>query len=292
MTPWRIKYFISLLVLIFFAACEREVGLVYLPDFKQMLAITAFISPLDSTSYFFVTSNKKLYGELNTEKPLGNLTGFISDGSNEVALDTIPTGFNISREKMTIKNGETYKLKVKSENGLSAEATCTVPEKRSFSLKADTFFVLKPFSFGDPNYRFLKIKLTFSDFPGEENYYRILGKITVYDTNHNSGSTYENSIKAGFEKEFFTDKGMDGKDIIQITTGNISNYFNNSHDSVFLKIYLFNTEKSYYLYHKSMKDYKDGSDPFSEATPVYSNISGGLGVFTSYTVDSLIVRLK
>jgi hypothetical protein len=35
-----------------------------------------------------------------------------------------------------------------------------------------------------------------------------------------------------------------------------------------------------------------GENPFSKATPVYSNVNGGFGIFTSYTIDSLAVRLK
>jgi hypothetical protein len=64
------------------------------------------------------------------------------------------------------------------------------------------------------------------------------------------------------------------------------------YDSAFIKIYLLNTEKSYYLYQKSLEDYKSGEDPFTEVTPVYSNIDGGLGIFTSFTIDSLIYRLR
>ena len=285
----RIKYYILFLIMIYSAGCETDVENVDLPDFKQMLAITAFISPLDSTSYFFVTSNKKLYGELNTEKPLGNLTGFISDGSTEVALDTVKTGFKISHEKMPVKYGKTYNLKVSSENGLSAEGICTVPAKRSFLIEADTFSFIQH----DPGgliYRFIDVLLKFSDFPGEENYYRIFYKIAGYNNKNTFNKKWERTIFSSFENEYFTDKGNDGKEIVQKTIRSLNSY--SSEDSVFLKIYLFNTEKSYYLYHKSMNDYKDGSDPFSEATPVYSNISGGLGVFTSYTVDSLIVRLK
>jgi hypothetical protein len=33
-------------------------------------------------------------------------------------------------------------------------------------------------------------------------------------------------------------------------------------------------------------------NPFSEATPAYSNVNGGFGIFTSYTIDSFAVRLK
>jgi hypothetical protein len=66
----------------------------------------------------------------------------------------------------------------------------------------------------------------------------------------------------------------------------------NSYDSVFISVYLMNTEESYYLYHTSLNEFDRSDNPFSEAKPVYSNIKGGLGIFTSYTMDSLRFRLK
>ena len=93
-----------------------------------------------------------------------------------------------------------------------------------------------------------------------------------------------------FTRELFTDKEADSESAIKSSTGLVQSFSN--YDSAFIKIYLMNTEKSYYLYHKSIEDYNSGDDPFSEVTPVYSNITGGLGVFTSFTVDSLFFRLK
>ena len=41
-----------------------------------------------------------------------------------------------------------------------------------------------------------------------------------------------------------------------------------------------------------LKKYSSGEDPFTEPAPLYSNITGGLGVFAAYTFDSLVVRLR
>jgi hypothetical protein len=95
-----------------------------------------------------------------------------------------------------------------------------------------------------------------------------------------------------FEKEYITDKGLDGQKIVAVTIGNYEYTFSPSRDSSLLKIFLYHTEKPYFLYHKSLNEYNDSENPFAEATPVYSNITGGLGIFTSYTIDSLIVRFK
>ncbi len=278
--------------MIIFLSCERDVNNVKLPEFKQKLVITSFISPSDTVSYFLVTSNKKIYGELNTEEPLGPMKGYLSNGSSEVALDEIGNGFRITRKKMPVEYGRTYRLRISSEKGLSSEATCTVPPERNFNIKADTFSVVHQ-SPGPIVYTFrsTEFTLTLTDIAGEENFYRISGRVTDYFTDQFSGTTYKIINDPGFEEEYFTDEGMDGKEIIQKTNISSSADFY-SRDSAFLEIALFNTEKSYYLYHRSLDNYNDGENPFTEVTPVYSNISGGLGVFTSYAVDSLIFRIK
>jgi|WetSurMetagenome_2_1015567.scaffolds.fasta_scaffold01988_5 hypothetical protein len=290
MLLYRIKYCLFLIIILFPTGCETNVENVNLPEFKQKLVITSFISPSDTVTYITVRSNMKLFGELNTEEPLGNLTGSISDGLNEVALDTFKTGLKIDHSKMQIQYGKTYRLNVSSENGLSAEAYCTVPEKINFSIKADTFSIPTSFEW-EIEKRRIDIKLTIQDIPGIENFYRfsLLGRVYQTDPNTNKTVAYDNYIN--FDNDLITDKGMDGKEIIQKSNYGI-NYFFNAGDSCLLVVYLYNLEKSYYLYHKSLRDYSGGDNPFSEATPVYSNVTGGLGVFSSYTVDSLILRIK
>ncbi len=281
-----IKYFILSLILIS-AGCETDVKNVSLPEFKQKLVVTSFLTPSDKVSYINISSNKRLFGDLTSFENPGKLTGFISDGVNEVALDTFNTGFKIKNERMQIQYGGTYKLKVKSEQGLSAEAECTIPEKRNLSMSADTFHVVRPTDHITAGMDFI---LRFTDFGGEENYYRISAKIAVYDNNNYPFKYWVNTVNGLFQNEYFTDKGKDGK-IIDISPMHVlGNYY--SADSVYLKLYLLSTDKSYYLYHKSLNDYQDGGNPFSEATPVYTNITGGLGIFASYTTDSLIIRLK
>ena len=116
-----------------------------LPEFIHKLSITSFLSPSDTISYVFVSSNQRIYGELNSNESTGNLTAFISDGSREIALDTSNNGFIIRHDQMDIKYGTTYKLRVISDIGLSAEAISTVPVKRNFFLKADTSSILEQY---------------------------------------------------------------------------------------------------------------------------------------------------
>jgi hypothetical protein len=278
------------------AGCETDVDTVDLPEFQQKLVITSFISPSDTVSIIKVRSNLKLFGELNSEKPLGLLTGYISDGTEEVALDTSGNGLILDHKKMQIKYGTTYKIKISSESGLSAEASCTTPGKKDFGITVDTFSVSKTIAVegapGPVYYRSIDFRITIKDPPEEENFYRFAVSTIGYFTNQGTQNHYVTEGTPTLDKEFITDKWMNGERIINTTIGNSAYYFTPRCDSAIIKIYLYNTEKSYYLYHKSLNDYNDSENPFAEATPVYSNITEGLGIFTSYTVDSLIVRFK
>jgi hypothetical protein len=286
----RIKYLLSLIITVTLAGCETDADLVDLPEFKQKLVITAFLSPSNNTSSVNVFSNKKIYGELNTENPIDGLKGFISDGTDEITLDTIKTGFYINHSKMLIQYGKTYDIRVSNDKGLSIKATCTVPEKKNFSLKIDTLSSIVQYPDIKGSYRILEFKVSFLDPPGEHNYYRAIGKCTAYHTSVNSGKTYQWINNTRFEKEFFSDNGMDGKEIVLRTLNNNGNYLIG--DSSFYVFYLFNTEKSYYLYHTSLDNYNNDENPFAEVTPVFSNITDGLGVFTSYTSDSVRIKLR
>ena len=292
----RISYSILLVILIFSSACEREATNIILPEFTHRLSITSFLSPTDTISYVFVSSNQRIYGELNSKEATGILTAFISDGSKEIALDTSNNGFILRHDQMDIKYGTTYKLRVISDIGLSAEAISTVPEKRNFFLKADTFSILEQYPDWSAE-RVLYTTATFKDNPGEDNYYKLFEVKTLYYTDSETGKVFNHSRSSNtlFKKSFFTDNGMDGKEISQRTEGtNIGNYSDPDYgpDSVFMKIYLLNTEKSYYQFHQSLMNYDDGTKPFSEASPLFSNINGGLGIFSAYTVDSLVIRIK
>jgi hypothetical protein len=285
-----LQYFTWFLLLTLIGGCEKDVKNVDLPPFEQKLVLASFISPSDSVSYVFVSSNRRIYGELGAKEQTGIISGTISDGSHEIELDTARYGLQVSRDKLKIEYGKPYTLNVISDKGLSATATCVVPGRREFNVTADTFSTPDPYIPTGYLQRRIDVRLSIMDIPGEENYYRIAGKGIGYITNQREGKQHTVTDIMRFEKEFFSDAGNDGKQIV-IQTDYGLNYFY-GHDSAFLEVYLFNTEKSYYLYHKSLENYSGDENPFRESSPVFSNVTGGLGIFASYTVDTLVFRLK
>jgi hypothetical protein len=271
---------------LFLSSCEKDAKNVKIPDFKPKLVISSFISPSDKISYITISSTQRNFGDLSQAEPTGNLTGFLSDGTSEITLDTTNSGLRFSQNEMLIKEGKTYNLRVLSDRGLTAEASCTVPAERDFNIEMDTLRQLKT----DPGgmlYSNLSAEITITDFPGENNYYRLFCTVQIF------GSPYwDPDIPmrlTDYEKNDFTDNGRDGQRFL-LKSLDLPQFPNV--DSSILRIYLYNTDKAYYDFQKSFDNYSGGEDPFTEAAPLFTNITGGLGIFAAYTTDSLIFRLK
>jgi len=60
---------------------------------------------------------------------------------------------------------------------------------------------------------------------------------------------------------------------------------------ILLLFFLALTDIHYYNYHRSVFNF-DGENPFSEPSPVYSNIEGGLGVFAAFNGSTIEVDLE
>jgi hypothetical protein len=266
-------------------SCERDVHNIILPDYVQKLVIHSFISSYDSASLVTVNSNQKIYGDLSETETPGVVSVTVSNGDKEVSLRRVLAGYIFTHKEMPIEEGKTYRLTVAADNGLKAEATCTVPIKRNLHLETDTLHQYEEIpDLG--RYSIIRINVYLTDYPGEANYFRFATKYKMYDSNYPQLADLE---PTGEQSEFISDKGRDGERIFFNTT-RVSDP--SEHDSAFLIIYALNTDKEYYTYHKSLENYSGGENPFREVSPLYSNIEGGLGIFASYVVDSLVLRLK
>lgn len=274
------------IVLIILISCEKEVNNVRYPEFKQKLVVSGFISPDNSKNYIRISSNKRIYGDVWSLDTIGILSVTLSNDTKEISLDTSHLGFVCNSSDFPVEAGKTYTLKVKSDGGSNAEASCTVPFKRNFALEIDTFRIINynPYNIED---LYFNSYFYFTDIQGEDNYYMFFCEQINYDSQL-YGSPFVFNI-SGPENPSFNDKGIDGmRSKIALQVIGVPETV----DSSFLKVYLLNTDKAYYDYQKSLENYNDGEDPFTEPSPVYTNIIGGLGIFASYTVDSLIFRLK
>lgn len=267
-------------------SCETDATNIRLPEYEPKLVIAGFLSPSDTATYIRVMQNGMLYYD-NAHVSLGRESVFISNGESEVQVDTVTfkktigSIYKLDYTRMKIEYGKTYSLKITTDKGYKAEASCTVPEKRSFNLDIDTITVY------EKNWPKLAVRAAFKDIPGESDYY----KISIYAGVRRKEPDTGWSIRpVRIDEPLFTDYKMDGKELVTITLDGIN--WQMTYDSVYIVARLYHLDESYYRYHKSLDDYEGGDVPFIEPTMVYTNVQGGLGVFTAYAVDSAVLRLK
>lgn len=290
----KIKSCLTAIITIFIASCTKDVTNVKLPEFEQKLLINSFISPDLTVNELTIDCTRSDFGKLSFPDPPGKVSIFLSNGTNEVRIDTtlLKSHFNkILVKNMPLVDGKSFKIKVVSDKGLTAEASCSVPVKRDFHIVVDTTRLLSTDPDGRNKYSTLSVNVSITDFPGESNYFRLLVSGQSY------GNTRGSEIRGIFDvgDQVISDNGRDGKKFVLRSL----TFFAENVDSIakvdssFLRIYLLNTDKAYYDFHKSLLTFSfGGGDPFAEPSPLYSNISNGIGIFAAYVVDSLIFRIK
>lgn len=295
---------ILLVVIIIFsliASCEKDVVNIKPPEFNLKLVISGFLSPDEKNHYISVETNGPIYYDGILDWNHGLFSATLSNGSREISLrpifwkynlsgvpDSLVRGFVFTSSELSVEEGNTYVLKVESDKGLFAEASCTVPYKKNLFPELDTVSIHYTNSYDNSKYTYLQPDFYFTDIKGEENYYGVFSELTWPDPPYTYSKT-QNKILVDPKYNCFNDKGIDGN---RLKIPLESFYNTNLHDSTYFKIYLLNTDKPYYDYHKSIEKYQSGETPFTEASPVYSNIKGGLGIFAAYTYDSIVIRLK
>lgn len=276
------------LIIILHYGCESEVNNVKLPDFKPSIVVSAFLTPGSEITYADVSVTKRIYGELGSDSLTGPVRLFISDETSEYELQRSQNKFYFRNEDFQILPQKTYNLKIESENYPDASAICTVPDQLDMGIMVDTFTVSHT-EFGSTR-KELMFRISFNDQPQKENFYRILIKYLSFNDYDRPGG-YIIDEYLGLEESLFTDKmpGSDGRMNIEDKVFFQPEFYS---DSAFLKVYILNTDRNYHQFHKSIDNYEGESGPFTEPTLVFSNIEGGTGIFSSYTVDSTIYRLK
>lgn len=264
-------------------SCEEEIENAKTPNFVEKLVVTSYISPQDTVIQVYISKNRPVYGKITDPVPISEADVVLSDNNNQIQLlNSGPNIFSISSKAFLLKDNKNYKLSVKTPDGLFVEAECTMPAFRDLKLIADSTRVIEKTDWG--TYSYLKYSIKFTDFPGERNYYRVIVSLVYYS------KQYVGTQPMTVDKEFLTDNGKDGKDLVTTTTDN--GYIDNYMDSVFLKVSILNTSYEYYKFHQTLSSYDGSDDPFTEIVQVYSNITGGLGIFGAFTSNELMIRVK
>lgn len=281
----KINISLFLLALLILAlSCTKELE-VDIPNNDPKLVVHCFISPQQDTLKAYVSKSRPV-GEYGSTENLNwwhradiveNAVVVISNSVGEsktaqfVTEDTeysIDKYYQIITDGFSIQEGETYKLSVSAPGFQSVWASVAVPLAYDVNMK---FKGIKHID-NEFNNVFL-YSFDFTDLAGAENFYSA-SAYSVVDGWEGNQYMYNTAID-----EYFSDANFDGKDIgIQF----VSYYDIDTTHKVVVRLY--HIDKHYFTYSRSVDNYDEM--PFSEPTPIYSNVENGLGCFGSFTYST------
>jgi hypothetical protein len=292
--------FLFLLVALGFllGACEKEVEGIRLPESDAKLMVYCFISPQDDSLTVSVTRSVPVLGAGNPADTLvEDAAVTLSDGVRSVRLlydeDRKAYAYHVWAARdgdLKIKPETSYHLQVTTLRGETATATCTVPAalKASIMLSPDSAWA------ASSNRYYYRMRIIWPDPPNQVNYYRVNGHAEVITEQTSDGRpTSIATVPAEWEaSEWVSDEGRDGGLLVS-PRGNC--HVNEYDPFISCSLYasVLHTDPHYYRYHHSVhRAMQSQANPFAEPVLVYSNVTGGLGVFGAYTRTTTSVRIK
>ncbi|HOF93353.1 MAG TPA: DUF4249 domain-containing protein [Bacteroidales bacterium] len=315
------KAILYLAVFMLFAACEKEVrfkGEVTEP----LLVLNGFAQP-DSLLVIRLTASRFFLEEVDSFVTVkdAHLRLYV-DGTYKEDLQSQKNGYYISSYRP--KQGEVLSIEAEAPGFESVRAEALLPVVAEL-LKVDTSITLEGELYDlsydwDPevgdyiidtiglytNYQ-VSMTLSFRDPPTPGDYYRVVVK-HFYGKEYYDGYydfTVENFYTAEMgdllgpaetqnEYQIYADELYNGKTVdlkLSFAAHTYRDYqgeLPNSTTSI--QVQLQNISPSYYLYLKTFSEYSNSIDFFSEPIQVFSNVSGGIGIFGAYS--SNVIELK
>lgn len=300
------KYIFTLLFLntVMLSGCEKDAN-VNVPIVNPKLVVQSYISPQDTLLKVYVSKTTPVFSKKYFDQngslidQITNAAVTLSNGNKSIKLEYgefnkfpqyYENGFAYLADAklFPIVAGESYTLKVSTPDGMQAEATCTVPQYVPDipNLKLDSVLINDTYNRG---FKYFEYSITFSikDIPSIPNYYKVAGDVVYSRFNEYDGEYYEEISPIYFiENDILTDQSKDGGDII--VKGQLPFY--HTSEGVQPRPYtirasVLNVDQHYFKYHQTIR--ATGSDnPFQEPVIMYSNITGGLGVFGAFNKTS------
>ncbi len=258
-------------------SCESD-ATVDVPETKPKLVVSSFISPQDTQVVVRVKRSKPIFQSynVNTSASVANASVSITNGSTTMQLNYNSTGeyYGVSATLFPITAGTTYTLTVTTPEGETATAKTTVPGVAPAAMNVSYTYVVE-----DSNSFFVSrhytITINWNDFSGQSDLYRVV-PVQLVKSVINPTDTFQ--LRAG---EFLISDANNDGGTIQDKIDFYNHIAQGSDTIVGFDFYLMRSSPEYYLYHESLLNYNSG-DPFSEPSLIYTNITGGLGVFGSY----------
>lgn len=262
---------LSLLV-IFLTGCTKTVTNIKLPSSDPKLVVGCFISPQDTMITVTLTRSNPVFGSnqgnANETVPDASVVISNSTSSSSIPFNNMNMKYQLSTNTFPITAGQTYSLTISTPKGENVSASCTVPPSTIASITVDCIDTAAAISQK-------KLNVKWNDIPNETNYYRAIASLVEPDT----ATGHDKHYSIYDEYSLKNDVGKDGKEFISKMTGYY--YPNATQSKLYYHIYVMNVDIEYYKYQHSLDNYTY-QDPFSEPSPLYTNIKGGLGIFAAY----------
>jgi hypothetical protein len=161
--------------------------------------------------------------------------------------------------------------------GKTIQSSCIIPEEPNYNMKYNGFKITSSDGWGDDKV----YSYTFTNLSSEKtSYYRLI--FSGYYKYH--GKTNKQEL---YQKRVDCYMLRPNESISIEATSSI--YEETEIDSI--RYYVIRSDEHYYKYHTSVWKYQ-GEDFFTEPSIIYSNIEGGIGVFSAFTMksDTTILR--
>lgn len=267
------KYFyFSTMVLFLFTSCEMVKEIDYDTVYEgDKIVVHGFISPQDGVQ--IIVKKTVPPNKVNADDRLEHaIIDLYEDGINVESLIVVNDYLYTTHSKFLPKVGSLYYISVEASGMPKA---VSAPQTIIFPSEIDSLYIKV-----EELTRFGNLIVSFYDNQLYEQAYYIKPFYFIEGT-INSTRSVGSEI---FNPYGLIDKTVFGVNSIEYPVGHISNF-----DSIRVELYTLSSDLKKYL--KSIQYYESSKeDPFFEQTyPVFSNISGGYGIFASYSYTYRII---
>lgn len=270
-------------------ACEKDITDKVNIDLKPQLVVSAFISPQDTVLRVKVSQSEPIIGTypVNQDRTVTNATVQLTQGDQAITFtyNANLRVYEADPATLPVLAGQTYTLLVTTPDGYRATATSTVPTTDGVVISGLKHAVRRVSQSDGYEYDEHTFSYQWQDAPGRENFYHAFAERETYYPQEN----YTRWEQLYDGENYFTDDRRDG----QLLAVAVDFSDQPNPEPFFLHVYVAVTDRDYYLYHQSVEKQQQTEDnPFAEPVLIYTNVTGGLGIFAAYNQVKAVLRVE
>ncbi|NIJ52627.1 DUF4249 domain-containing protein [Dyadobacter arcticus] len=285
-----------------------------LPKIESKLVVSCYISPQSAIISVIVSESQPLLGPASYNPVyITNAEVVLSGNAGQIRIRRRDSTslYAVDSSAFKILAGQTYTLTV-NDGKRYVKATCTVPANVP---KIKNVLIEDVSGTQFNHYLGLRVRSSWEDIKGENNYYSTRGfidygakqlwsdpitgdvgpvlqrgwvEISFFPPIDNlfNDANLDGSIFVGPELNMFFEKR---DTIVYRDKNNVERSFDNEARISEVHIEVINMDEHYYQFLRSTANYKE-DNKFTEPTPVYTNIQGGLGCFAAFNAVVFVDR--